>query len=567
MSAFLHALGSSLDCNHNTHTINVSVNRLYIILTCLTLCFLAIILRLLDLTFTNLEDVHRIVFNTHDTNIYHAKRANILDRNGVIIATNIPTSSLYAHPKQILDHQEAAKSIASILGTTTYKPLLQKLRSGKNFIWIKRHIIPEEQQKIHDLGIPGIYFVRDERRLYPHSNLFSHVVGYVDIDGNGVSGIEFSQNNTLSNEKDVKLTLDTRIQYITKTNLKRTVHMHQALGGAVVVMDAKNGDILSLVSYPDFNPHNVTAAKTEALFNRATLSVEERGSVLKALTFAIAIDIGKLKVSDVFNVSHPLKLGQFFVHDYHGKGGYLSMPEVLMYSSNIGVGQIAQRIGINNQKMYMHKAEMLQPTDIGLPEVGRPIYPSDANWSTISLITISYGHGIAITPIHVAQMFSTIVNGGVLHKPSVISGYSSINGRRVFSPSTSNIMRKLLRLVCTKGYGKKAEVEGYLVAGKTGTAEKITSKGTYSKSQNVAIFVAAFPANDPEYVVVAVIDEPKPNKMNHGFPTGGMVAAPLVGEIIRDIGNILQIKYQDETNPTVQNALYLHYTPRYQVKH
>lgn len=538
---------------------SVSTGRLYILLACLASCFIMVALRLLDITFTTLDEIPRIV--SSNTGAYKTKRANIVDRNGTVIAVNIPTASVYAHPKQIMDPEDAARSISMILGLEDYRPLLAKLKSGRSFVWIKRHIMPDEQQKIHNLGLPGIYFARDERRFCPHGALFSHVLGHVDVDGNGVSGVELKQNDELSTH-DVQLTLDARVQYVAKVSLQKAVAMHQARGGAVIVLDAKNGDIISLVSYPDFNPHDISSAKIDELFNQATLSVGEQGSVFKAFTFAMAFDLGKLRVSDVFNVSAPLRLGRFMVHDYRGKGGYLSAPEVLIYSSNIGVGQVAQRIGVKYQKEYLRNAGILDVQNIGLPEVGKPLYPSDARWNDISLVTISYGHGIAVTPLHVAQMFATVVNGGVLYQPSVIMGHP-VHGKRIFKESTSYIMRKLLRLVCTSGYGRKAEVDGYLILGKTGTAEKITSKGGYSKSKNVTSFVAAFPANDPEYVVLAIVDEPKPNKINMGFPTGGMVAAPLCGEIIKKIGPILGVKYQDENDAAIREALALRYEPQY----
>ena len=541
---------------------NVSLNRLYLLLFFLILCFLTIAFRLLDLTFTNIEEVPKIIADDSNVNTYSSRRYNILDRNGVIIATNIPTASLYAHPKRMISRQDAAKSIASILNFGDYHKLLSRLESGKNFIWIKRHVMPEEQQKIHDLGIPGIYFINDERRVYPHGNLFSHILGYVDIDGNGVSGVEYSQNEWL-NFHDLELTIDLRIQHIVRENLKKTIALNQALGGAVVVMDAENGEILSLVSYPDFNPHDVSHVRADQLFNQATLSVEERGSVFKAFTFAIAFDLDKIKINDAFNVATPLKLGRFLIHDYRGKGGYLSVPEILMYSSNIGVGQIAQRIGKHYQKMYMKKAEILNTPNIGLTEIGRPLYPNDSHWDNTSLVTIAYGHGIAVTPIHTAQMFSIIVNGGLLYEPTILKNHKKSIGKRIFKESTSYTMRKLLRLVCTKGYGKKAEVDGYLVMGKTGTAEKIAYKGGgYSKSRNVALFVGAFPANAPKYVVLAIVDEPKPNRYNNGFPTGGMVAAPLVGDIIKSIGSIMVVKYQNPEDPKVKEALHANYHPR-----
>lgn len=557
------------------------VERIYLLLIFVIFAFLTITFKLFDLTFTSIEDLPQIINSGKKVHNFTMHRGSIMDKNGLVLATNIPTASLYAHPNQIVNHKRAALQIASVLEDIKSEELLEKLNSAKSFIWIKRHVTPEMQQKVHDLGIPGVYFTDDEKRFYPTRNLFAHTVGYVDIDGVGMAGIERAFNSELENNKDVQLTLDIRIQYLMMAELKKAIELHSAARGSAVLLNAKNGEIVSMVSLPDFDPNNITKDDGETIFNQVTLAVQEMGSVMKVLTFAMAIDLGKLKMTDVFDVSKPIKIGKFTIHDYRGKGGTLSSPEVLMYSSNIGLSQIARRIGIRNQKDYLRRSGALNSIDFDFLEKGRPIYPSESRWNESSLITISYGHGIAITPLHAIQIFAMIVNGGMLHPLKIVKGLDiktnddntqneyEINeivskhnkeSKRVIKEETSVLMRKLLRLVVTDGFSRKANIKGYLVGGKTGTAEKVKN-GRYLKNSNTAVFIAAFPIHDPEYVLFVSVDEAKANSINHGFTTGGMIAAPLGGEIIKKIGQVLPIQFQNEEDQEVQQILHLEYTP------
>lgn len=548
--------------------VNRSVIRLKWILAFFVLAFFVLILRIFDLTFMNIEEV-QVVVNNKAKNDFTISRANIVDRNSVLLASNITTASVYTHPKQVINPQEAAESIASIGIGLNQVDLLNKLTSDKDFIWIKRHLTPEEQQKLHDLGIPGIYFARDERRVYPHEKLFSHVLGYVDIDGVGIAGIEKLYNDKLTTNVNyntaLQLSLDTRVQNILRDELQKSIELHTAIGGSGIVMNVKNGEIIGMVSLPDFDPHHINHMKSQELFNQATLGVYEMGSSFKVLTVAMALDIGKINVNDAFDVSQPINIGRFKIHDYRGgKGGTLSIPEILMYSSNLGSAQIARLVGIKSQKEYLRKMGLLSEIKFDLPEIAKPLYPNDRRWSDASLITISYGHGIAVTPLHLMQAMGAVVNGGILYKPTLIKQKEGVKpvGKRVFNESTSHIMRKLLRLVVEGGSSKKAEVVGYLVGGKTGTAEK-NSQGRYSKKLNISFFVGAFPINNPEYLMLIMIDEAKPNNINMGFTTGGMIAAPVGREVIMRAAPVLGILPQDQQDPEILKALYVDYTPRY----
>ena len=418
---------------------------------------------------------------------------------------------------------------------------------------------------MHNLGIPGIHFINDQKRIYPQKNLFSHIVGLVDIDNNGISGLEsfFDDHlKNISNTKDIQTSLDTRVQYIVKQELNDAIKLHDAIGGTAIVMDVNSGEIISSVSLPDFNPHDTKNVHNKKLFNQATLGVYEMGSVLKSLTLAIGIDSGGISLNDSFDVSTPIKIGNYSIGDYRGgKGGLLSVPEILMYSSNIGVSHIIQGVGITKQKEYFKKLGMLSKIHIEVPEKSSPLFPSDKRWKELRSITMSYGHGISMTPVHLIQTFSTIVNNGIFRKATIIKNKEE-HGKQIFKPSTSILMNKILRLSATKGFAKKANSDQYLVGAKTGTAEKIVN-GKYHKKLNIALCVAAFPMNNPKYSILILVDEPKQNKINHGFATGGMIAAPIIHKIVTKIAPILGVAPINHDDPKITKALYVNYKPMY----
>lgn len=538
--------------------------RLVFIGGILILAFLMLIARLYLLSSTTLEDLKVAQRPKLD---FTLKRANIVDRNGELLATNIVTASLYANPKHIINSQEAAKQLSSALMGLDYNTLVNKLHpDNKSFVWVKRHLSPKEQQAVHNLGLPGLYFTKDEKRVYPQANLFVHTVGYVDVDGKGLAGIEryFDEDLQQNTKQSLQLSLDSRIQIILKDELQKSMELHNALGSSGFVMDVNTGEIIAMVSLPDFNPHNIEQATDRQKFNQLSLGTYEFGSGYKIITEAMALDMGKVQVNDAFNVNGPLQVARFKINDYKGKGGNLSVPEILMYSSNIGTAKISALCGINKQKEYLKRLGMLDRVNVELKEVAPPRFPSDKNWNEVSMITISYGHGIANNTLHVAQAIGAIVNGGYKIAPTLIKdGRKFDEKERVIQESTSNTMRKLLRLVVTNGYGKKANIEGYFLGGKSGTAEKVIN-GRYSKHANIASFLAAYPINKPQYLIFVIIDEGKPNKHNFGYTTGGMIAAPVAGEIVKRISPLLNVHPEMEATEQISQELQLDFVPRYQ---
>lgn len=478
--------------------------------------------------------------------IIKTARSEIVDRNGYTIATNLKTASVYANPKEILDIEEAVNSLSTAVPDLDATGLLVDFDKDTKFVWVKRHISPKEQKAINDLGVPGIYFTEDIKRVYPHENLLSHVLGYVDIDNKGLAGVEreFDELLAWGSDDPLQLSIDLKIQHILRDELAKQMIGYDAIGAAGMVMDAKTGEVIAMVSLPDFNSNNPKIATSEQKFNRITQAAYEMGSTIKPITAAMALDYGVANLNSSYDASKPLKYAKHTIHDYHAKNRVLTLPEVIMYSSNIGSAKMAMKVGTKKQQEFLKKVGMFDKTEIELPEKSTPLKPK--TWREINTMTISFGHGIAVSPAHIAKAFTSLVNGGNLHPMTLLKKKSGdiIKSKKVVSKETSDKIRGILRLVVEKGTSKGANASGYIVGGKTGTSEKLVN-GKYSKTKLMSSFVGAFPMNNPQYVVVVAIDEPKQQK-KWVRPTGGVVAAPIVGGIIERTGPILGIQPQYE---------------------
>lgn len=508
-------------------------------------CLLAI--RTLDLGFIQArtwEEVHAAELVTTSPPTETARRGQILDRNGEIIATSLTMASLYADPKLISDPKNAAQKLSEIFPSLTYGKALQNLQSKRRFVWIKRNIDPAQQDAVLELGEPGLGFRYKQKRVYPLKNSAAHLTGYTNIDGHGLSGIEASFNQLLTKGQDVALTIDIRLQHILRREIESAMENFNAKGGVGVILNAKTGEVLGGVSLPDFNPHATGTAKNNQRFNRLTMGVYELGSVFKIFSTAAFLETHNLPMSTTFDAREPLKAGRFTINDYHAEDRILTVPEVFMYSSNIGSAMMGQAVGPERLKQFYDDLGLLAPMDIEIAEIARPLVPKP--WGEISTMTASYGHGLATTPLQVAAAVATVVNGGYIVSPSLVrpapSSQSSSPKKelRIISEESSLKMRQLMDLTVTDGTGKSAAVAGYQVGGKTGTAEKSIAGG-YDKKKLISSFIAAFPMDDPQYVVFVAVDEPKGNKASFGYATGGWVAAPAVAKIIKSMAAILNI--------------------------
>ena len=468
-----------------------------------------------------------------------SERADIVDRNGIVLATSVPVMSAFVNPRLLLDPQDAARKIVSALPDLKYDEVREKLEGDQTFVWVKRGLSPREHERVNSLGIPGLEFQAEERRIYPQGTAAAHVLGYASIDNAGLAGVERFFDQQLQSGEPVQLAIDLRLQRMIEREIVHAVQKFSAIGATAIVMDATNGEILAMASLPTYDPNSAKTITNEALFNRATLGVYEQGSTFKIFNTAMALDTGKVTLSSVFDATSPIKIDRFTINDDHPQRRPLTVPELFKFSSNIASAKMAVAMGIDTQRAFFDKIGFLKPLTTQLTELGSPLYPR--HWMTINAMTIAFGHGISVTPLHLAIGSAAVVNGGILYTPSLVKRTAASDpGKRVIQAKTSVMMRQLLRLNVQDGTGTKANVPGYEVGGKTGTAEK-ASRGGYRQKALISTFAGMFPMNDPKFVVIVSLDEPKGIAETGGYATAGMVAAPSVKTIIENIVSLYGI--------------------------
>jgi cell division protein FtsI (penicillin-binding protein 3) len=455
------------------------------------LVFLVIGGRLTFLTLFNQADEME---NTEEPTQGNMGRAQIIDRNGVILASSLPTTSACANVKLLEKPAHAAEAIVGVLPELDAKKLTDSFIKRKGCVAIKRHLTPKQYAALNALGYGAIEFSNDEQRMYPQGSLTAHIIGTTDIDNIGTGGIEKKLDTILrTTEQPLQLTLDIRVQHILQHELSMAVNDFQAIGGAGVVMDSQTGAIIAMVSLPDFNPLDIGTAAPEARFNRATLGVYELGSTFKLLTAAQALELGTTKMTDSINTVDPIHIGRHSIKDYHPEHHWLTLPEIIMVSSNIGAARIAEKIGGERQKAFLEQLGMFRPVPIELPEVGWPLIPS--NWGEVATMTIGFGHGIAASPLQLVRSVATVSNGGYAITPTLLLDKAKpppADAIPLLSRATTARMRAMMRLVVVAGTAKAANVDGYQVGGKTGTAEKITNRH-YNKIRVYSISSAFYP--------------------------------------------------------------------------
>ncbi len=515
--------------------------RLSLAMTGFLVVFTLLVGRLVEVSVLREPSVARSAASVNETSYY---RADIVDRKGEILATDLRGASLFADARVIWDPAEAARDLARVIPGLDVENITRKLSARQAFVWIKRNISPAQQLAVRQLGLPGLHLREEPRRVYPNGRTASHVLGYVSVDNHGLAGLERGIEDTVIERRNkgglVELSLDLRVQHALEDELAAAMARHQAKAAAGVVMDVNNGEVLALSSMPDFDPNDPGAVAKDAQFNRATLGVFEMGSTFKIFTAAAALDSGKASMTSTYDVRVPLTIGKFTIKDYHPEDRMLTLPEVLMVSSNIGTAMMATATGASVQQSYFGRFGLLHSVPFEIRETGAPLLPKA--WGDIELVTTAYGYGISVSPLHVAAAASAVVNGGVYHKPTLLKrdGSGVVPHTRVLLPETSARMRDILRMAVVRGTGRQADVPGYPVAGKTGTAEKQVGRG-YDERRLVTSFVGAFPAKAPQYLVLVVLDEPQPSAETKGFASAGWTAAPAAGKVIARIAPMLNV--------------------------
>ena len=470
-------------------------------------------------------------------------RADITDRHGEVLATTLKTYSLYAEPRRIWNVEETAQKLIGVRPELDINVLRQRLSTDRSFVWIERGLTPKERQSVFALGLPGLAFRQEPKRVYPRGNLASHVVGFTDVDMNGQAGSERAFNVKLSEENapSTALSLDMRVQYAVADELQKGMEKFEALSNAGIVLNLKTGEIISMVSLPNFDPNNPGATLPETRFNHASMSTYDLGSVFKPLTMAMALEDGVTTLTEEYPVQKPFKVRNKFIRDDHPSKVPLAMPGILAESSNRGTAMIALKIGGEQQRKYLKDLGLMDRVPFELAESAKPQVQD--RWIDLTTVTVSYGHGIAVTPLALASAIGATLNDGVYVTPTLIKRDAAhpVQSRRVFSSRTSKTTRDMMRYTATHGTGKKARVKGYGVMGKTGTAEK-PAIGGYDQKRLVTSFVAAFPYEDPTYVVMITYDEPKAVEGTYGYATAGWNAAPTAGAVIERIAPMLGVK-------------------------
>lgn len=490
-------------------------------------------------------------------------RAMIVDRNGEILAMSLPTAALYANPREMMDTDEAAQKLKSVLPKLDLEVVRSRLASERQFVYLARNISPREQLAVNALGIPGVYFEATERRRYPQGRAAAQVLGGVDVDAHGVAGVEkFFDRRLEEDPSPLRLSIDVRVQAAVRDELSKAMDEFQAIGACGIVMDVRTGEVIAMVSLPDYDANKVGSATPEERFNRAITGMYEPGSTFKLQTAAAMLDTGAGHLWNSYDASHDIRIGRFTISDFQGKHRVLTFPEVLVYSSNLGAAHMAQVLGSERQQAWLRGMGMFDRIGIQLPEQGRPIVQRPENWREVVTMTVGFGHGIAVSPLHVVRGTAALANGGVRLTPTILAvdPNEPPAGTRVMQPTTSDTLRKLMRLVVTDGYGKPADVAGYFVGGKTGTAEKTSGHG-YKKHTNVSAFMSVFPMNAPRYAVYFMLDEPKGNKSTGGYSTAGAVSAPGAGRVIARIGPMLGMTPEIANAAAIQAALAIPIAP------
>jgi len=480
-------------------------------------------------------------------------RPDILDRNGDILATDVTVPSLYAEPRRIIDVDEAVELLTAVVPDLDAREVRDRLSTDKGFVWLKREISPKQMREVHRLGIPSVGFLNENKRVYPNGPTVSHLIGHVNIDNQGIAGIEkwldgrglaalhMAGFATDRLQRPVELAVDLRVEHALRDELLQARDKFKAVAAAGLVTDVNTGEVVAMVSVPDYNPNNPREALDPTRINRLTTGVYEMGSTFKLLTIAMALDSGKVTLASTFDARSSLRYGRFTIGDYHPQRRILTVPEIFTYSSNIGTARMALAMGVEHHKWFLKKMGQLDRLRTELPESAEPLVPK--TWKEINTVTIAFGHGLSVAPLQAVMAISALMNGGKLIPPTFLKRTQEQANRlakQVVRPETSEMMRYLMRLNAEKGTANKANVNGYYVGGKTGTSEKVVN-GRYAKHRLLNSFTAVLPADKPRYLILVMLDEPKAIPGTHGYATSGWNAVPTGGNVIARVAPLLGV--------------------------
>lgn len=512
-------------------------NRIVVGVMAFSLAFLFVSIRLFDVMIFRSQGERQQIDHEKQNELV-LERADIVDRHGEILATHLITASVYANPKVIINAKEAAEKLCALVPELDFETTYKRLKSEKGFVWLIRHISPKLQQAVNHLGIPGIYLQKDQRRVYPYGSMVSHVLGYCGIDNMGLSGVEKYFDIKLRQDKaPLTLSIDVRAQHVILSELIAAIAEFQALAANAMLMNLETGELIAMVSLPDFDPNQPNQNVKEAIFNRNTSGAFEPGSTFKIMNTAIALETGRIKLTTTYDAHNPIKIGRFTITDWRPKHGpYLNVADAVMHSSNLASGRIAMDYGLEWQRKYYARFGFYMKPKLEIPEIGAPIV--NKNPTEATLISNSFGYGIAVSPLQTFQTVAALINNGQFRHLTLLKQKMPVVGEPIVSAATSAAIRKVMRMVVVGGSGTRAEVKGYPVLGKTGSAHIVRNK-RYDTKDKTTSFLSAFPANKPKYLLLVMLDSPKSTPKTHGFSTGGWNACPTAGKIVARLAPML----------------------------
>ena len=527
-------------------TLDVARSRLLIMAAVFCFSLVVISFRLFDLTVLRQEGPAVAFEDELPKDQLATGRADIVDRHQQIIATTLMTSSLFANPKKILDPREAAHKLAQAFTNLDEETLYKKLSSDKTFIWIQRHLTPKQQTQVLELGLPGIEFTRDNRRIYPQGHLVSHVVGFTDIDNRGLAGIEKGMEDRLRHDATpLALSLDIRFQHIVRDELQKGIAEFDCVGASGTILDFNTGEILAMVSLPDFNPNKPLKYSEDERFNKTTLGIYELGSILKIVNTALGLESGAVTLNTRFNTAEAVRVGRFTITDYKVPVGIYNVAEAFIKSSNRASVRIALAAGTEKQKEFFRRLGFMEALTLEIPEIGQPSIPK--RWREATTVTASYGYGFSISPLQVITGIGTIVSGGLRMHPTLIKeGSKDIVRERVVSDSTSRKLLQLMRMVILEGTARKCNIPGFFVAGKTGTVN-LLMKGGYNKQRVATSLVSVFgeSAQSPRYLMITRLYDPKRLSSTHNLNSAGWNVVPTSRRIWERIAHLMGMEPKD----------------------
>jgi cell division protein FtsI (penicillin-binding protein 3) len=486
-----------------------------------------------------------------------AARPDILDRNGEVLATDIKVMSIFAEPRRLIDKDEAVELLTAALPDVNAAELRKKLGSRKGFVWVKRAVTPKEQQEVFHLGLPGVGFLPENKRVYPNGPIAAHVLGFANLDGVGISGLEkyidgqgLSDLNGMGFKvaaddlKPLTTSLDLRATYAVRDELAKGVEKFKAKAGAAAILDVNTGEIIAMASLPDFDPNQPADALDPNKINRLSVGVYEMGSTFKAISIAMALEANKVNLRSSLDARQSLRYGRFTIHDFHAEHRMLTVPEVFIHSSNIGTARMAMMVGVDGHQAFLRKMGQLTRLRTELPESAEPLVPK--HWGELNTITIAFGQGLNVAPLQAIMAVGGLVNGGLLIKPTFLKRSeedAKIDAPRVIRPEVSESLRYLMRLNAEIGSARNANIPGYFIGGKTGTADKLVH-GHYAQDKVFTTFMAIVPADKPKYLVLALMDEPQAVPGTYGYHTAAWNSGEVTGKILERVLPLLGIAPQ-----------------------